>query len=95
MLELRKSNTMKRGEVMLIVNSKDSKVIHEFLQKSIENKILEFITIGDINNIAKNAERIQKKRLCIKIEQNELVPGQELAKSITVKIKDNNDNLEG
>ena len=86
MLELRQTNEISRGEVVLLVNDEDSSVITEFFNQAKKNKIMQFITISDINKIVKNAERIQKNKLEIHIEQSDIAPPTELAKSVTATI---------
>ena len=86
MLELHKTKDIPRGEILLMCNDEDSYVINDFLQQAKTKKILQFITIGDINKIAKDAERIQEKKLIISINQSEVVPAPGTAKVVKANI---------
>ncbi len=81
---LRHSDEIRRGEIVIVCNRKDSGVVQSFLAMADKQGILEFITIGDIEKIAKKAKRIQDEGMTFEIEKTNIPPRKEV---LTTKTK--------
>lgn len=63
MIQLRSTGDLARGEMVILCNVHDSKVIADFLNQCNQQKILPYVTIGDLNVLVKNAQTIIDKNL--------------------------------
>jgi hypothetical protein len=85
MFELRKTSEIARGEIILLINDQDAQVITEFLGSAHKKGILNFITLGDLNDITKLAADMDKKGLTPVIVAKKTKPDIKLPEDIEIK----------